>query len=436
MKPSPLAFSSLCRAANPVAALRCPAQRHLQTRISIRFKSASSSKVKYSPSKPVPVAPRQAPTQPPLASKAGQHWRPTPRQVVTPEKILIYHGGTGKIVFLGVLRTATLFICGASTMIIAPAFFADEFPAYLAPLIVIGGALPLIFVAYTTAPFVNNIYLHLPPFARKSREVALQYAKDLPSSAVLSIRTMKMTTIPRVTEARISDLVPDKALVRPVSFRNQNPASAPWWKGGTLKQFYVTKESKTTRGTSKFFPEMWQDDQSKALPLTNAEIKLIALGVRFTGEGGKMDYEKIAHYGGYTKGSAQVLYRKAHRKLLDAFPDPGEASYNNTTTSRGKAGGGSVKKRKTASAPAAEDAEGDADAAPTAGEPATPGDGSAGVDGEARTPTKSPVKRQRKSPVKKTAAESELKKEEQDSDVQNDMIKMEQLDSIFTAAGM
>jgi hypothetical protein len=54
--------------------------------------------------------------------------------VVTPEKVLIYHGGTGKIVFLGVLRTATLFICGASTMIIAPAFFADEFPAYLAPL--------------------------------------------------------------------------------------------------------------------------------------------------------------------------------------------------------------------------------------------------------------------------------------------------------------
>jgi hypothetical protein len=66
-----------------------------------------------------------------------------------------------------------------------------------------------------------------------------------------------MTTIPRVTEARVSDLVPDKALVRPVSFRNKTPASAPWWRGGTLKQFYVAKESKTTRGTSKFFPEMW-----------------------------------------------------------------------------------------------------------------------------------------------------------------------------------
>lgn len=125
-------------------------------------------------------------------------------------------------------------------------------------IVVIGGALPLIFVAYTTAPFVNNIYLHLPPFARKSRDVALQYAKDLPSSAVISIRTMKMTTIPRVTEARISDLVPDKALLRPVSFRNKNPASAPWWKGGTLKQFYASKESKDTRGTSKFFPELWQ----------------------------------------------------------------------------------------------------------------------------------------------------------------------------------
>lgn len=33
----------------------------------------------------------------------------------------------------------------------------------------------------------------------------------------------------------------------------------------------------------------------------------------------QVDYEQIAKHGGYTKGSAQVLYRKALRKLMDAL---------------------------------------------------------------------------------------------------------------------
>jgi hypothetical protein len=37
-----------------------------------------------------------------------------------------------------------------------------------------------------------------------------------------------------------------------------------------------------------------------------------------------VDYEQIAKYGGYTKGSAAVLYRKALRKLTDAYPIEGD----------------------------------------------------------------------------------------------------------------
>lgn len=129
-----------------------------------------------------------------------------------------------------------------------------------------------------------------------------------------------------------------------------------------------------------------------------------------------MDYEKIAHYGGYTKGSAQVLYRKAHRKLLDAFPVSDDQRMNNNTsvsdgavpqtpkTKGGKVGAGSGKKRKTAATPAA---AGEDDTPPTSnlgGGDVTPGADESGavVDGEAHTPTKTPAKRQRKSPVKKT----------------------------------
>ncbi|KUL87131.1 hypothetical protein ZTR_05566 [Talaromyces verruculosus] len=195
---------------------RCAVRHNIRSKFGLRSYSTTKNP-SPSPAKPIPskaVPPKQPATKVNLAPKKpvkavaakptvkyspSQTWKPT-AQKAAPESVLIYHAGTGRIVFLGMLRTATIFVAGVSSMIIAPAFFADEFPSYLAPLIVIGGALPLIFVGYTTAPFVNNIYIHLPVFARKSREAALEYVKSLPSTATLSIRTMKITTIPRTTE--------------------------------------------------------------------------------------------------------------------------------------------------------------------------------------------------------------------------------------------
>ncbi|KAL1965885.1 hypothetical protein VTN77DRAFT_5018 [Rasamsonia byssochlamydoides] len=212
-------------------------RRDLSSRISVRFKTTK-----------LPLAEGPAP-----ASQAKTTVRRGP-----PERILIYHGGTGKTIFLGMLRVTTIFVFGVSCLVVAPAFGAAEFPWYIAPAIVVGGALPLIFVAYTSAPFVNYIHLALPVFARRSREQAIQYAKNLPPYATLYINTMKFTTIPRQTEVRLSDLVPDKSFLRPVSFRNQNPVPLPWWQGRTLTQFYTTEKSKPARGTSTFYPELWE----------------------------------------------------------------------------------------------------------------------------------------------------------------------------------
>jgi hypothetical protein len=124
--------------------------------------------------------------------------------------------------------------------------------------VVVGGALPMLFVAYTSAPFVNFIHLALPAFARRSKEQTMQYAKNLPPTATLYINTMKFTTIPRQTEVRLGDLVPDKAAIRPVSFCNKNPAPLPWWAGKTLRQFYTTGKSQPGRQSAAFYPELWE----------------------------------------------------------------------------------------------------------------------------------------------------------------------------------
>ncbi|KAE8159012.1 hypothetical protein BDV40DRAFT_303686 [Aspergillus tamarii] len=175
-----------------------------------------------------------------------------------PERILIYHGGTGKTIFLGMLRITTIFLFGVSVLVVAPAFASDEFPWYLAPAVVVGGALPMLFVSYTSAPFVNFVHLALPAFARRSKEQTIQYAKNLPPTATLYINTMKFTTIPRQTEVRLGDLVPDKAILRPVSFRNKNPAPLPWWAGKTLRQFYAAEKSQPGRESTTFYPELWE----------------------------------------------------------------------------------------------------------------------------------------------------------------------------------
>jgi hypothetical protein len=124
-------------------------------------------------------------------------------------------------------------------------------------IVIVTGALPMLFVSYTAAPYVNFIHLALPAFARKSREAAVQYAKDLPPTAVLYLTNMRFNTIPRQTAVRIGDLIPVKDTVRPVTFENLKPTPQRWWQGKAPTKFYADAKSKPGRQTSAFFPELW-----------------------------------------------------------------------------------------------------------------------------------------------------------------------------------
>ncbi|KAF7119120.1 hypothetical protein CNMCM5793_008860 [Aspergillus hiratsukae] len=123
------------------------------------------------------------------------------------------------------------------------------------------------------------------------------------------------------------------------------------------------------------------------LGLSAGEARILILGFLCIQDQYKVDYEKLASKGGYTSGSASVMFLKAKRKLLELNPDnstengssaTGEASSSKSATTTPKKG---QAKRKKAAA-GAEDG---------------------GADGEeAATPTK--PKRQRKTPAKKGAA--------------------------------
>jgi hypothetical protein len=53
---------------------------------------------------------------------------------VFPERLLIYHGGTGRSAFLGCLRVTTIFMFAFFTFVVAPThFYAEDEPILVAP---------------------------------------------------------------------------------------------------------------------------------------------------------------------------------------------------------------------------------------------------------------------------------------------------------------
>lgn len=200
------------------------------------------------------------------------------KTIAYPERVLIYNAGTGKAVFIGCLKLTTIFLFSFSCLIVAPAFYrAPDYPNW-APaagqsyifylqlagqfcgcqfrtneiIAVLGGAIPLLFVASTTAPLVFYIHLRPPLFARRSREALMRYSKNIPADARIDLTTMKVSSRQRVTGMRVSELKPMKAWLSVANLVRNPPSSTTvssraWWMSKPPRQFYVGTE----RGRSR-----------------------------------------------------------------------------------------------------------------------------------------------------------------------------------------
>lgn len=69
--------------------------------------------------------------------------------------------------------------------------------------------MPLVFVAYTTSPFVSFIHIRLPPFARQSEEALRRFVQTMsPKTTTLDVTTMSFIAKPRLSRVPVSDLKP------------------------------------------------------------------------------------------------------------------------------------------------------------------------------------------------------------------------------------
>ncbi|MCJ1471948.1 hypothetical protein MMC13_000590 [Lambiella insularis] len=171
---------------------------------------------------------------------------------VYPERLLIYHAGIGRTVFLGSTKITTLFLFAFSTLFIAPAYyFSPDEPNWAAVAVAAGGAVPLVFVAYTTAPFVNYVHIRLPLFARQSQEHLVRWSKNISPSTEIDMTTMRLYGLPRVSRMPLADLQERKRTVLGVANLVRVPAGLgstekrPWWMGKEVTHFYVGQEKRT-----------------------------------------------------------------------------------------------------------------------------------------------------------------------------------------------
>jgi hypothetical protein len=100
----------------------------------------------------------------------------------------------------------------------------------------------MIFVTYTTAPFVTYVHLRLPEFARQSRERLLRYSRYLPRNATIDITTLNMIGRPRVSRVVVGDLHPVGSRFSITNYARgakDEEMKRSWWAARPIKQFAI-----------------------------------------------------------------------------------------------------------------------------------------------------------------------------------------------------
>jgi hypothetical protein len=202
---------------------------------------------------------------------------------VYPARLLVYHAGTGRTVFIGCLKVTTIFLVAFFGLIAAPAQLSaptlpywrfstskpphpsftrgchyprlqtlseptttnppppnqatNTIPALLT------GLLPFLFVSLTTAPFVTYIHLRLPPYARYSRVLLSRYLAALPETGTVDITTVTLIGRPRVQTVALGNLEAVKPrLLSVANFRRvRRDETRPWWAGRGQSKFAVNQ---------------------------------------------------------------------------------------------------------------------------------------------------------------------------------------------------
>ncbi|KAF4980708.1 hypothetical protein FZEAL_3376 [Fusarium zealandicum] len=159
-----------------------------------------------------------------------------------PERLIIYHAGTGRTTFLAMVKITTLFLGAFFCCIVVPSYIKAEMPWWEIARVALSGLVPIFFVAFISSSFVTHIYLHLPPYARTSGTILTRFIRTLPPSTRLTMTTMSAIAKPRYSSLQAGDLFPVHrrlGLVNYVRDTADENARRRWYMFRAVGKFYV-----------------------------------------------------------------------------------------------------------------------------------------------------------------------------------------------------
>ncbi|ORY54853.1 uncharacterized protein BCR38DRAFT_491383 [Pseudomassariella vexata] len=165
-----------------------------------------------------------------------------PKKFLYPENLCVYHAGIGRVTFLSCLKLSTLFIFAFFGFVVTPAYYDREGWGATTTRTALSAIVPLLFVAYTTSPFVSAIHLRLPPFARQSEDVLRRFVRNLPSQTQLTVTTMSPIAKPRYSSVLLSELKPVSGRMGIVNYARDakvENANRKWYNFRAVSRFNI-----------------------------------------------------------------------------------------------------------------------------------------------------------------------------------------------------
>ncbi|KAF4540878.1 60s ribosomal protein l6-1 [Lasiodiplodia theobromae] len=155
------------------------------------------------------AAKQAAPKAAPAAPKDFVAKSASTKKLLFPERLLIYNAGTGKTTWVAFTKLGTIVLFAFGCLVIAPRLhYHPDTPWWAAPAAILLAPVPLLLTTALTSPFVNSIYLHLPLYARQSRQLLHRFAASPPADALLDVRTVRLNGFWKTTGTAVGELRP------------------------------------------------------------------------------------------------------------------------------------------------------------------------------------------------------------------------------------
>ncbi|KAH9862989.1 hypothetical protein J1614_010659 [Plenodomus biglobosus] len=174
-----------------------------------------------------------------LFAQAKQAPKPEHVKQKYKSRLLIYDAGDTRTTWISFWKAMALLQCGTTLVFGVPPLLNNEnqpdpkIRQFQAILVGVLGTIPTLTLAYVTAPFVHQVFLQIPEYARRSRKDLSHFASSLRSNpratanTKLEFVTLRIFPFRKHTTAFIHEL---RALP-PMRFRLANielPKSAGW----------------------------------------------------------------------------------------------------------------------------------------------------------------------------------------------------------------